>query len=194
MATRERVDVPVSFAFEGPSGHHARMDDNTETHETASVRAATAPDAEQIKALAIGNAMFAPDDMGGFDEGLNGYLNGSMEGHRWVVATAKRGRVQGAAYYAPEPFGDRVWNLYFLAVDPSGHGQGVGSSLVTYVERTLRAEGSSCARVLIVETSSGSAYEGAREFYTRRGFDREAVIREFYGPDEDKVVFWKSLV
>jgi ribosomal protein S18 acetylase RimI-like enzyme len=170
------------------------MHDNAEPDETVAVRAATAPDAEHIKALAIGNGMFEPNDMSGFDEGLNGYLNGSMEGHRWVVATATQGRLQGAAYYAPEPFGDRVWNLYFLAVDPSEHGQGVGSALVKHVERTLRAEGRTSARVLIVETSSGSAYEGAREFYTRRGFDQEAVIREYYGPDEDKVVFWKSLV
>jgi hypothetical protein len=45
-----------------------------------------------------------------------------------------------------------------------------------------------------VETSSSAAYEGAREFYASRGFDREAVIREFYGPGEDKIVFWESLV
>jgi hypothetical protein len=87
------------------------MHDNAEPDETVAVRAATAPDAEHIKALAIGNGMFEPDTMSGFDEGLNGYLDGSMEGHRWVVATAKGGQLQGAAYYAPEPFGDRAWNL-----------------------------------------------------------------------------------
>ena len=66
--------------------------------------------------------------------------------------------------------------------------------MVRYVEQTLRAEGEGIARVLIVETSSSAAYEGARAFYARRGFDREAVIREFYGPGDDKIVFWKSLV
>ncbi|MEP6762243.1 MAG: GNAT family N-acetyltransferase, partial [Sporichthyaceae bacterium] len=150
-------------------------------------------DVEQIRTLAIDNGMFAPDDMADFDDGLAGYLNGTLAGHKWLVATGVGDRLDGAAFYAPEPFGDRVWNLYFLAVDPGQHGQGVGSALVMHVERTLRSEGETSARVLIVETSSGSAYQGAREFYARLGFDREAVIREFYGPGDDKIVFWKSL-
>jgi ribosomal protein S18 acetylase RimI-like enzyme len=162
--------------------------------EQVAVRAAIAGDVEQIRTLALGNHMFDPEDMDGFDEGLRGYLDGSQEGHRWVVATGARDRVVGAAYYAPEPFGDRVWNLYFLAVDPGQHRQGVGTALVNHVEQALRAEGGARARVLIVETSSGDAYGGARGFYARRGFAYEAVIREFYGPGEDKVTFWKSLV
>jgi ribosomal protein S18 acetylase RimI-like enzyme len=159
-----------------------------------SVRAAVASDVEEIRALAISNAMFAPEDMGEFDDALNGYLDGVLEGHRWLVATGVGGRVEGAAYVAPEPFGDRIWNLYFLAAHPSRHRRGAGSALVTRVEQTLRDEGEASARVLIVETSSSAAYEGARAFYASRGFDREAVIRDFYGPGEDKIVFWKSLV
>lgn len=162
--------------------------------ERRAVRAASAGDVEQIRGLAIGNGMFAPEEMADFDDGLDGYLRGPLDGHTWLVAAGAEGRLDGAAYYAPEPFGNRVWNLYFLAVDPGQHGQGVGSALVMHVEQTLRSEGDAFARVLIVETSSGSAYEGAREFYARRGFDKEAVIREFYGPGEDKIVFWKSLV
>ena len=170
------------------------MDHNDEGAEPVSVRAAAGADVEHIRALAIGNGMFAPEDMGGFDDGLNGYLDDSLDGHRWIVATGVGGRLEGAAYYAPEPFGDRVWNLYFLAVDPAHHRRGAGSALVQHVEQALRVEGDESARVLIVETSSSAAYEGARRFYASRDFDREAVIREFYGPGEDKVVFWKKLV
>ena len=170
------------------------MDHSADVGEPITVRAAVAEDVGQIRALAIGNAMFAPEDMGGFDDGLNGYLNGELDGHRWLVATEVGGRVEGAAYVAPEPFGDRVWNLYFLAVHPSRHRRGAGSALVKHLEQALRDEGDETARVLIVETSSSAAYESARRFYASRGFDREAVIREFYGPGEDKIVFWKSLV
>ena len=162
--------------------------------ETVSVRAAASLDVEGIRTLALDNGMFEPVDMEAFDAGLNGYLDGLLDGHAWVVATDGAGKLRGAAYFAPEPFGDRVWNLYFLAVDHGEHRRGIGSSLVTHVEQTLRAKGESKARILIVETSSGQAYEGARAFYARRGFDREAVIRQFYGPAEDKVVFWKSVI
>jgi len=170
------------------------VDHDAEATGSISVRAAAVADVEHIRALALGNAMFAPEDMAGFDDGLNGYLSGEPEGHRWLVATDVGGHVVGAAYVAPESFGDRVWNLYFLAADPARHRRGTGSALVRHVEQMLREEGEATARVLIVETSSGPAYEGARRFYASRGFDREAAIREFYGPDEDKIVFWKSLV
>ena len=158
------------------------------------VRAATASDIEQIRALATGNGMFAPDAMSGFDGMLSGYLDGSLEGHEWVVVESSTGLLVGAAYFAPEPFGDRVWNLYFIAVHPDHHGTGTGRALLARVEGTLRSRGEGVARVLIVETSSDAAFAQARSFYVARGFANEAVIREFYGPGDDKVVFWKSLV
>jgi ribosomal protein S18 acetylase RimI-like enzyme len=170
------------------------MGQHAEVNRPVTVRPAAAQDIEQIRALAIDNGMFAPDDMGGFDDSLNGYLSGALEDHRWLVATGDGEVLEGAAYYAPEPFGDRVWNLYFLAVKPSHHRQGAGSALIECVEQALRDNGDELARVLIVETSSTAAYQGAREFYGSRGFEREAVIREFYGPEDDKVVFWKPLV
>ncbi len=137
--------------------------------------------------------MFAAAEMDGFDEMLQGYLAGTLEDHRWIVA-AGSGELDGAAYYAPEPFGDRVWNLYFIAVRPDRHRCGTGSALLAHVEQQLRFAGDALARVLIVETSSTADYDPARGFYQRAGFHREAVIREFYGPGDDKLVFWKSLV
>lgn len=160
----------------------------------AAVRAADAADVIPIHALAVDNAMFAPDDMAGFAEMLQGYLDGSLDQHRWIVADDPAGRVVGAAYYAPEPFADRLWNLYFLAVHPGEHRKGIGTLLTSHVEESLRNAGSQVARVLIVETSSTDEYQAARRFYERDGFDREARVREFYGPGDHKIVYWKSLV
>ena len=156
------------------------------------VRAATPSDADVIRALATDNGMFDPDDMDGFNETMGGYLNGTLHGHAWIVATDDT-EIAGAAYYAPEPFADRLWNLYFLAVRPGGHRSGAGSELIQWVERTLRQLGDEHARVLIVETSSTDPYAQARAFYAKHGFQEEARIREFYGPGDHKVVFWKAL-
>lgn len=158
------------------------------------VRAAVASDVVPIHALALDNAMFAPDDMAGFAELLQGYLDGSLDRHRWIVAEDAASRVVGAAYYAPEPFADRLWNLYFLAVHPCQHRSGIGTLLVAHVELSLRSAGSEVARVLIVETSSTDEYQSARYFYEREGFDREARVREFYGPGDHKIVYWKWLL
>ncbi len=158
------------------------------------VRPANTRDVAAIHGLAVDNGMFPPDDMAGFDDMLRGYLDGSLDQHRWIVADDAVGRLAGSAYYAPEPFADRVWNLYFLAVHPDRHRAGLGTTLVRHVEQTSRTAGEQVARVLIVETSSSDDYEGARRLYEREGFDREARVREFYGPGDDKVVFWKSLL
>lgn len=61
-------------------------------------------------------------------------------------------------------------------------------------ESMLTARGEGVARTLIVETSSTDQYADTRRFYAGLGYDEEARIRSFYGPDDDKIVFWKSLV
>ena len=65
--------------------------------------------------------------------------------------------------------------------------------VIAYIPVQLRERGPDAAQVLIVETSSTDQYARTREFYPKRGFVEEARIRRFYGPDDDKVVFWKSL-
>jgi ribosomal protein S18 acetylase RimI-like enzyme len=157
------------------------------------VRAAIGDDADVIRRLAVDNGLFAPEDRGEFGEMLTGYLTGSLAQHSWIVLD-DAGTVIGAAFYAPEPFRDRVWNLFFIAVDAAQHGAGAGSALVEHVEAKLRSMGEKAARVLIVETLSLDGFEQARRFYSKLGFDEEARVREFYGPGDDKVVFWKGLV
>jgi ribosomal protein S18 acetylase RimI-like enzyme len=182
-----------ALAGRAESEQSARMDTPAPARVGIAVRPARADDVDLIRSLAVGNGMFEPEEMGGFDTLLHGYLDGSLDEHRWLVAADSSGGVAGAAYYAPEPFADRVWNLYFLAVDPQQHRGGIGAALVAHVEESLRGAGNEVARVLIVETSSTGQFEGARRFYRREGFEPEARIREFYGPDDDKIVFWKSL-
>ena len=157
------------------------------------IRSATAADIDTIKQIAVDTNMFEPGDVGFFDDMISGFLDGTMDDNHWLVIEHES-VVVGAAYYAPEPFTDRMWNLYFISVAPDHQSQGTGGTLLDYVEQQLRVRGSDSARVLIVETSSTDQYARARTFYRRHGYDEEARIREFYGPDDHKVVFWKSLI
>jgi ribosomal protein S18 acetylase RimI-like enzyme len=157
------------------------------------VRPATDGDESAIAHLALANRMFAVDELGDLARMFREAMTGGLEGHRWWISTTGSGDVVGAALVAPEPFADRLWNLYFLAVSPASHGMGSGTRLLAHVEDDLRRAGSDVARVLLVETSSLEQYEGARGFYSSRGFDEEARIRDFYGPADNKVVFWKAL-
>lgn len=158
-----------------------------------SIRAAAVADIEAIKTIAVETDMFTADDVGFVDDTVNGVLDGTLGNHRWLVAETDNATVIGAAYYAPEPFSDRMWNLYFISVTPGRQGGGIGGALINHVDSELRQRGPGDAQVLIVETSSTDQYTQTREFYPKHGFVEEARIRRFYGPDDHKVVFWKSL-
>lgn len=153
------------------------------------IRPARSEDMPRVEAIAVAAGMFTADEVGFLGE----QFAGRDASAAWCVAE-RHGRVVAAAYCAPEPFADRMWNLYFIAVDPSFQGQGLGRALMTVVEDTLREKGPSTARTLVVETSSTDRYAGARAFYRHLGYAEEARIRQFYGPEDDKIVFWKSLV
>ena len=157
------------------------------------IRTATVGDIDAIKQVAVDANMFEPNAVGFFDDLITGFLDGTMGDNHWLV-TEHDGRVIASAYYAPEPFAESVWNLYFIAVAPAHHGNGTGGTLLAEVERQLRTLGADTARVLIVETSSTDQYARTRDFYRHHGYDEEARIRQFYGPDDDKIVFWKSLI
>lgn len=153
------------------------------------IRAATPADTNALMALAAATGMFTPDELealaGMLDDGLAGRLG---EDHVWLVD--EDDGLQGAAYYAPEVMAHDVWNLLFIGVHEAQRRRGRGEALLRHVERSLRERG---ARLLLVETSGLEAFEPARRFYRKNGFDEEARIREFYRAGEDKIVFRKAL-
>lgn len=157
------------------------------------IRRATPADLDHIKEIAVAAKMFSADEVGFFDEMFEGALDGSLEQHHWLTVEID-GHIVAAAQYAPEPFADRMWNLYFIAVDPQHQGCGLGRAVMARVESDLKDLGQEGARSLVVETSSTDQYALTRKFYAGLGYDEEARIRQFYGPDDDKVVFWKSLM
>ena len=99
-------------------------------------------------------------------------------------------RLLGYACAGPTPATDGTFDLYWLAVDPSVQGKGVGRTIVRDVERQLRARG---ARMLLVETSSRPDYSKTRAFYARCGYTEAARIRDFYAPADDRIMLTTRL-
>lgn len=96
----------------------------------------------------------------------------------------------GYACWGPTPGTDRTYDLYWIAVERSLQGRGVGSQLIGSVEQTLRSEG---GRLVVVETSSRTDYASTRAFYEARGYDRAAAIQNYYAPGDDLVIYTKDL-
>ena len=96
----------------------------------------------------------------------------------------------GYACYGPTPDTLGTYDLYWIAVDRSRQGAGIGTQLVGTIERTLAA---ARARLIVVETSSRPDYAPTRGFYEARGYRRAATIPGYYAPGDDLVIYAKDL-
>jgi ribosomal protein S18 acetylase RimI-like enzyme len=133
--------------------------------------------------------LFDTDEMKFMSELVDNFFNESLgEGHYWIVNDDNG--ITSAAYYAPESFGQNVYNLYFIGVSPNQQGNGIGSSMLKYVENHLKELGE---RLLLVETSGLPNFEKTREFYLKNNYEKEATIREYYKEGDDKIIFRKKL-
>lgn len=99
------------------------------------------------------------------------------------------GRVAGWICWGPTPCTVRTYDMYWIAVDPSVHGAGLGSILVAEMERRLAGR----ARLIVVETGGRKEYAATRGFYLARGYEEVARVPDFYAPGDDQVVFVKRL-
>ena len=100
------------------------------------------------------------------------------------------GEAVGLCYTTPEEMAGGTWNMLALAVRPDLQGNRLGSALVSAAEQRLKDKRQ---RILIVETSGKDDFTRARKFYTRKGFEEEARIRDFWADGDDKVIFRKAL-
>ena len=131
-------------------------------------------------------ALFPPDML---EEMASPFFSETNCSDLWLVCE-QQGSLVGFSYCVHEKLTEGTWNVLAIAVLPEMQNQGLGGLLMEHIEQTLKRRHST---TLLVETSSLSEYEGARKFYESIGYEKEAVIRDFYAKDDHKIVFWKSL-
>jgi ribosomal protein S18 acetylase RimI-like enzyme len=153
-------------------------------------------------ALELFDASFADDDyefVGAFNRESAGTRDQRADGNRKSEhsrdASIPDSRfpipdLVGFACFGPTLGTDRTFDLYWIAVDRAAQGTGCGTVLLLEVERRLEALH---ARMLVVETSSRSDYTATRGFYLKRGYVEAARVREFYAPQDDRIILTKRL-
>ncbi len=153
------------------------------------IRSIQAEDTEALLALCTAIGLFQPHELEVLGSMLDEYFQGTLgEDHVWL--TDDDDGLKAVAYYAPEKFADRVWNLYLIGVHPDQQRDGRGSTLLQHVEESLAARGE---RILLIETSGQGSFARTRAFYRKNGYSEEARIRAYYGAGDDKVIFRKAL-
>ena len=114
---------------------------------------------------------------------------GAASGYHFIFAE-RDGQTLGYACYGPIACTSGSYDLYWIAVDKSCHGQGLGKALLQEAERLIAGEG---GRRVYIETSNRPQYEPTRGFYLRCGYRIDAVLEDFYAPGDGKVIYVKAL-
>ncbi len=117
---------------------------------------------------------------------------GAASGYEFIFADApgSDAGLRGYACFGPIPGRAGEFDLYWIAVSPEYQRHGLGRELIAEAERRMRARG---AASIFIDTSGREQYRPTRGFYECAGYDVHEVVRDFYAPGDDKVVYRKSV-
>ncbi|MBX9652243.1 GNAT family N-acetyltransferase [bacterium] len=149
---------------------------------------------EALIDLAVSTGLFTQEEAEGLLSGvIDSLAEGELpEGHAAVACReSSDGRTVGWSYYAPDPYADKVWNIWWIGVRPEYHGCGAGEALLSYIEQAARAAGT---RVIVIETSDQASLARARRFYRKHGYEERGRIPDFYARGDSKVIFSRTLM
>ena len=153
------------------------------------IRALSAADRARVDALTRDSGGFRPDEvrvaLEVFDASL-GIGRGADPDYE-LAGVEVEGRLAGWACWGPTPCTEGTFDLYWIVVDGSSQGRGVGTMLIEEMERRVAGR----ARLIVVETAGRDEYFGTRSFYEKRGYRVESRISDYYAVGDDLVVYVK---
>ncbi len=166
------------------------MDRLSDPPHTLTLREAARPtDREAIRGLLKATRFFRADEIDVAVELVETRLGqGESSGYDFLIAE-REGTIVGYACYGPIACTIGSFDVYWIAVDPTWQGQGVGGWLLAEVERRIGALG---GRLIYIETSGRPQYAPTRSFYQRCGYDIAATLKDFYDRGDDKVIWSKK--
>jgi len=150
------------------------------------IRAVYPNDLDALKTIIDSNELFPSEFL---PDMIQPFFKENNEFEFWI-AYVENDMPIAVAYYAPERMTNGTYNLYLIAVSPDFQGKSIGKQMLDYIETHLINRGE---RILLIETSGKSEFKKSKEFYIKNNYQQEAVIRDFYDYEDDKIIFRKSL-
>jgi len=158
------------------------------TTVTPHLRDLTEADRGRIEAITRTVGLFREDEVAIALEVFDEAVSGSPANTYSVLGAESEGLLSGWICWGPTTCTLGTYDLYWMAVDPGIQGSGVGTALLSEMERRLAG----LARIILIETAGRTDYAGTRAFYQARGYSPVAVVPDFYAPGDDQVVFVKT--
>jgi ribosomal protein S18 acetylase RimI-like enzyme len=100
------------------------------------------------------------------------------------------GRTVAYGCYGEIPCTIKNYDLYWLAVDASFRGNGLGRTLLEKIESDIKLHK---GRGIYIETSNKEQYAPTIAFYEKCNYQQIAVFPDFYDINDNKAVYYKKL-
>jgi ribosomal protein S18 acetylase RimI-like enzyme len=114
-------------------------------------------------------------------------LEGDDSGYHFIFAEVG-GKTVAYSCYGHIAGTDAGYDLYWIATHNSCRGTGIGKVLLEETHKKAKERG---ARYIIAETSTLEKYLPTRLFYEKNGYNKDAVIDDYYKPGDGKVIYVK---
>ncbi len=148
-------------------------------------------DAEVIRAIVASTGFFYDHEINVAVELVDERLQKGLKSGYIFLFAEQGGQPVGYCCYGEIACTEGSYDLYWIAVHNDCRGQGVGKTLLKKIEELIAARG---GRAIWVETSGQKKYQPTRDFYAHNQYHLEAVLKDFYGPGDDKLIFVKRLI
>ena len=147
-------------------------------------------DLDGVRAIVTSSGFFSSEEVDLSTELLQErFIKGDASGYYFLFAEVD-GRVVGYACYGPIPCTKDSYDLYWIAVHDDFRGSGIGRDLLARTEEKIGRMG---GKRIYLDTSSRDQYEPTRTFYRASGYEQDAVLKDFYCPGDDKIIYVKLL-
>jgi ribosomal protein S18 acetylase RimI-like enzyme len=114
---------------------------------------------------------------------------GEESGYFFIFAEVE-GKTVAYSCYGQIACTDAGYDLYWIVTHNDYRGMGIGKQLLEETHRIVKNQG---GRYIIAETSCLEKYTPTRQFYEKNNYDRDATIKDFYMPGDDKAIYVKRL-
>lgn len=158
--------------------------------EEVNLRAPRAADRSAIERITASSGFFSEAEVRVALEVFDEALAGPETGYDYLVAESLGAACGYACWGGPIAMTESSFDLYWIAVDETARGSGIGHRLLAAVE--LRAAKVGC-RQMFVETAGRAQYAPTHSFYESCGYTRVAELPDFYSDGDAKVFYCKKL-
>ncbi len=153
-------------------------------------REPVASDRERVRAIVASTGKFSAEEIDIAVELVDDRLHkGNASDYLFLLAEV-RGEIVGYACFGRILGTDASFDVYWIAVDQSHQGRGLGKAIMRACESAVQQAG---GLRLYIDTSARPDYAATRSFYEACGYRCDAVLRDFYRRGDGKAIYCRVL-